>query len=120
MVVDYLLFREEVELGEGIACDEEFRRAFTADKRADKNGRSLKDLRLDGRIFEHRCSYMIYSPSFNHLSLMMKRAVYARLHEILTAEQPVQGFEYLGEEERRRIVEILRQTKPDLPAAWRS
>ena len=62
MVVEYLLFKDEVDLGTGIECDPGFRRAFSAGKLTDRDGRSLKDLRLNGRIFEHRCSYMIYSP----------------------------------------------------------
>lgn len=120
MVVEYLLFKDEVELSKGVECDPEFRRAFTADRRCDQHGRSLKDLRLDGRIFENRCSYMIYSPTFDGMPVMMKQAVYARLHEILTSPEPPEGYEFLDTAERKRIVEILRETKPDLPDPWRS
>ncbi|MFP6878288.1 MAG: hypothetical protein VCA37_15775 [Roseibacillus sp.] len=116
-VIDYMLFREEIALPK-VSCDANFRRAFTANKRTDKGGNSLKDLRLDGRIFEHRCSFMIYSPSFEHMPPMLRGAIYDRLHQILTAQAPVKGFEHLGAEERTRIVEILRETKKDLPAKW--
>ena len=116
-VIDYMLFREEIALPE-VSCDANFRRAFTANKRTDKGGYSLKDLRLDGRIFEHRCSFMIYSPSFEHMPPMLRGAIYDRLHQILTAQAPVKGFEHLGAEERTRIFEILRETKKDLPAKW--
>jgi hypothetical protein len=116
-VIDYMLFREEIALPK-VSCDANFRRAFTANKRTDKGGNSLKDLRLDGRIFEHRCSFMIYSPSFEHMPPMLRGAIYDRLHQILTAQAPVKGFEHLGAEERTRIFEILRETKKDLPAKW--
>ena len=85
---------------------------------ADKRKRSLKDLRLDGRIFENRCSYMIYSPTFDHLPPMLKGAIYRRIHEILTAKKPVEGFDHLEKDEKRRILEILHETKTDLPAGW--
>ena len=116
-VIDYMLFREEVAIPK-VSCAPGFRRAFTANRLPDREKRSLKDLRLDGRIFENRCSYMIYSPSFEHLPPMMKGAIYNRLHEILTAKKPVDGFEHLGQDERQRILEILRDTKKDLPATW--
>ena len=116
-VVDYLLFREESTIPK-VSCDPGFRRAFTANRLPDPKKRSLKDLRLDGRIFENRCSYMIYSPTFEHLPPMLKGAIYRRIHEILTAKKPVEGFEHLEKDEKRRILEILHATKDDLPAGW--
>ena len=60
----------------------------------------------------YRCSYMIYSPAFDALPGAAKTAVYQRMWEILkgAVKSP------LGVEERRAIVEILRATKPGLPA----
>ena len=116
-VVDYLLFRDETPIPK-VSCDPAFRRAFSANRIADRRKRSLKDLRLDGRIFENRCSYMIYSPTFNQFPPMLKGAIYARIHEILTSPKPVEGFDYLGKEEKRRILEILDETKEDLPPGW--
>ena len=49
---------------------------------------------------------------------MLKGAIYERIHEILTAPGPIEGFEYLGKAEKRRILEILHETKDDLPAGW--
>ncbi|HAO95348.1 MAG: hypothetical protein CMP26_04925 [Roseibacillus sp.] len=116
-VVDYLLFRDETPIPK-VSCDPAFRRAFSANRIADRRKRSLKDLRLDGRIFENRCSYMIYSPTFDQFPPMLKGAIYARIHEILTSPKPVEGFDYLGKEEKRRILEILDETKEDLPPGW--
>ena len=116
-VIDYMLFREEIAIPK-VVCNPDFRRAFLSNRRPDKKKRSLKDLRLDGRIFENRCSYMIYSPTFEHLPPMLKGAIYRRIHEILTAKNPVEGFEHLEQDEKRRILEILHDTKSDLPAGW--
>ncbi len=116
-VVDYLLFRDETPIPK-VSCDPAFRRAFSANRIADRRKRSLKDLRLDGRIFENRCSYMIYSPTFDQFPPMLKGAIYARIHEILTSPKPVEGFDYLGKDEKRRILEILDETKEDLPPGW--
>ena len=116
-VVDYLLFRDETPIPK-VSCDPAFRRAFSANRIADRRKRSLKDLRLDGRIFENRCSYMIYSPTFDQFPPMLKGAIYARIHEILTSPKPVEGFDYLGRDEKRRILEILDETKEDLPPGW--
>jgi hypothetical protein len=49
---------------------------------------------------------------------MLKGAIYARIHEILTSPKPVEGFDYLGKDEKRRILEILDETKEDLPPGW--
>ncbi len=116
-VVDYLLFRDETPIPK-VSCDPAFQRAFSANRIADSRKRSLKDLRLDGRIFENRCSYMIYSPTFDQFPPMLKGAIYARIHEILTSPKPVEGFDYLGKDEKRRILEILDETKEDLPPGW--
>ena len=116
-VIDYMLFREEIAIPR-VSCDPHFRRAFTANRLPDQKKRSLKDLRLDGRIFENRCSYMIYSPTFEHLPPMLKGAIYRRIHQILTAKKPIEGFEHLEQDEKQRILEILHATKDDLPAGW--
>ena len=116
-VIDYMLFCEEVAIPK-VSCDPAFRRAFTSTRLPDRERRSLKDLRLDGRIFENRCSYMIYSPTFEHLPPMMKGAIYRRLHEILTSKDPIEGFQHLQQDEKRRILEILHDTKKDLPPNW--
>ncbi|MDA1005227.1 MAG: hypothetical protein O3A87_01910 [Verrucomicrobia bacterium] len=116
MVVDYLLFRGEVPLAKGVQGSGEFEKVFAQGRKAARDGTSLRDFRLEGRIFERRCSYMIYSPTFERLPAMLKEAVYGRLLEILSAEEGPEGFEYLEAEERKGI---LRETKKDLPAAWR-
>jgi hypothetical protein len=79
----------------------------------DATGRSLKDFSLKGRLFENRCSYLIYSESFLALPPQLKRRVYARLGEVLTTSEPESRYAHLEEKERGHIVRILRETHPE-------
>ncbi len=115
-VVGYMLFQGEAELGDTeIAGDGAFRRTFLADRRPDSEARSLKDLHLRGRLFRHRCSYMIYSGSFTGLPEVLKGAVYRRLAEVLGAEEAPEGYRHLPAVERAAILDILRETVPGFP-----
>jgi hypothetical protein len=95
-----------------------FEDAFRSNRRAAKSGKSLKDFQLLTRLFKFRCSYLIYSRSWDGLPEKFRELVYRNLHTILTAEQPVKGFEHLSPGERREILEILRETKEGLPDYW--
>lgn len=53
------------------------------------------------------CSYMIYSAAFDSLPQQAREAVYRRIWEGLSAESAAG---------RQATVEILRETKPGLPA----
>ena len=63
-------------------------------------------------MMRYPCSYMIYSPAFDALPALAKDAVYRRLSSVLKGEQQSR----LSSEDRRAIVEILRETKKDLPS----
>jgi hypothetical protein len=115
-VVRYLLFVDEAPLpAGGVEGDPDFKRDFLAGRRVTADGLSLKDLDLRTRMFRHRCSYMIYSEVFRGLPAEFKRRVYARLEQILTAPQPVTGYEMLPPAERRAIHGILKATLADYP-----
>ncbi|MBP7948117.1 MAG: hypothetical protein KA004_00585 [Verrucomicrobiales bacterium] len=120
-VLKCLLFVEEAPLPEGgIEGDAPFQEAFRENRRKTAEGKSLKDFQLLTRIFKYRCSYMIYSRSFDGLPAQLKELVYRRLFDILTGEKPVQGYEHLAASEKRDIFDILRETKPELPDYWRA
>ena len=65
---------------------------------------------MKGRLFNNRCSYLIYSDSFLALPPQLTKRVYARLEQILKATTPEPRYSYLGSDERMRIAEILRET----------
>ncbi len=116
-VVDDLLFKGEARLPQGIQGSASFQNAFCAEARRDRDGRSLKDFDLQGRLFQNRCSYLIYSESFLLLPEILKQKVYARLVHALHPTQPDPQYAYLGADERRRISTILQQTHPEFRKA---
>jgi hypothetical protein len=115
-LVSELLFRGEAPPGpDGVEGDPAFQAAFARSAPKTADGRSLKDFRLYGRIFKHRCSYMIGSRAFASLPPMIRTLVYAELRDILTASGGGADFAYLSASERRNIAAILDATQP----AWR-
>jgi hypothetical protein len=105
-LVDYMLFVDEAPLRGEIAGTSGFAQVFSARGPRDRNGRSLRDLSLKGRLLRYPCSYMIYSEAFDALPGEAKDAVYRRMREVLNRRD---------EADRRAILEILRDTKPDFP-----
>ncbi|MEX2579991.1 MAG: hypothetical protein WD342_13110 [Verrucomicrobiales bacterium] len=118
-LVRYLLFADEAELPPaGVAGDDRFKEDFLADRRATREGVSLKDFDLKDRLFKYRCSYMIHGAVFRGLPDGFKRLIYRRLAKALDGESPDPEYAYLPDGEKAAIREILRQTVPDLGEAW--
>lgn len=119
-VLDALLFKDEATLPEGgIEGDPAFQTAFTKRAPQSKDGRSLKDFQLLNRLFKHRCSYMVYSVTFQHLTAPLKQTVLTRLWDVLEGRDADGRYSYLGESERGHIRRILAETLPGAPAAWK-
>ncbi|HEX3748110.1 MAG TPA: hypothetical protein VHW09_29475 [Bryobacteraceae bacterium] len=91
-----------------------FTTTFAARGPRDTQGRSLRDFDLKTRLFRYPLSYMIYSDLFDALPDIAKQAVYRRLHDMLTGN----AEPHLSAEDRRAILEIVRDTKPGLPGYW--
>ena len=115
-----LLFTEEAPLTAPIESSPDFVRDFTAPGPRDSRGRSLRDLDLRTRLFKYPCSFLIYTPAFDALPPVMRDSILARLHAILTGGDKDPQFAKIAAEDRRAILEILRDTKPSLPDAWRA
>lgn len=112
-VVDHLLFRRGAVLPEGVVKNEAFLKVFLADAKRDRAGDSLKDLRLDGRIFKNRCSYLIYSEAFAALPEPMKDQIYEVLYVALRDTDSAGRYAYLESDEKQRIYDILMETHPE-------
>lgn len=84
----------------------------------DSKGRSLRDLDLTRRLMRYPCSYMIYTDAFDRLPAAAKALVYERMWQILSGAAGLKASttHTLTAADRRAIVEILRETKKDLPA----
>lgn len=113
-IVDALLFKDEAPIGDGgVDGDTAFQDAFAKRIPKTKNGDSLAEFQLADRLFKSRCSYMIYSPAFTVLPPRVKSAVLKQLSGILEDETK---FPEMKSPERRRIIEILRETVPGFGA----
>jgi hypothetical protein len=104
-VVDHMLFLDEAKLPAPMRGNSGFTERFSASGPRDRKGRSLYELDLTSRLFKYPCSYLIYSAAFDALPARVKEPIYRRMKEVLA-----------GMESGRAIVEILRDTKKDLPA----
>jgi hypothetical protein len=69
-------------------------------------------------MFRYPCSYLIYSEAFDSLPPPAKERIYRRLWEVLTDRDRSLTFARLSSDDRRNILEILRDTKPGLPTYW--
>jgi hypothetical protein len=120
-ITSQLLFAGEYELSHGgIHGGKEFQDAFRRDRHEASDGSSLKDFDLQTRLFKYRCSSMVYSASFDGLPDRLKKAVYRELLKILEGADTNPEYAYLGHDERKQILRILKETKPDAAAVWTS
>jgi hypothetical protein len=110
-VVDYMLFVEEAPLPQAIRGSTTFTERFSALGPRDRKGRSLRQLDLTRRLMRYPCSYMIYSAQFEQLPSVAKSAIYRRLWDVLSKSRSA---------DHKAVLEILRDTKPDLPSYYAS
>jgi hypothetical protein len=119
-LVTHLLFLDEAALVGPVKGSSGYGAWFAAQGPRDSRGRSLRELNLATRLFKYPCSYLIYSEAFDALPAAAKRAVYARLWEVLSGKAaPIRGQRVLAPADRQAVVEILRDTKSDLPSEFR-
>jgi hypothetical protein len=117
-VADALLFVDEAPLAGPIEGMSPFAAEFAARGPFDGKGRSLRQFDLRTRLMRYPCSYTIYSDAFDQLPAAAKDAVYTRLWTILSGADSSPRYRRLTPVDRRAIVEILRETKHDLPAVF--
>ena len=119
-VVQYMLFADEARLTDRVKGTSTFAADFTARGPRDARGRSLRDFDLETRLFRYPCSYLIYTRAFDSLPEEVKEPIYQRLWEILNGRGTGKDDPRLDAKDREAILEILRETKPDLPDYWRA
>ncbi|HET9831251.1 MAG TPA: hypothetical protein VFP91_06070 [Vicinamibacterales bacterium] len=118
-VVDYMLFTDEAPLPQPIHGPTTFAERFSGLGPKDRKGRSLRQLDLTRRLLRYPCSYMIYSSQFEQLPGSAKTAVYNRLWTVLSGKDRHPKYASLTAADRTAIVDILRDTKPDLPKTFK-
>jgi len=112
-MLTYMLFLDEAPLGAKVKGVSSFTQTFPARGPRDHKGRSLRDFDLNTRLFRYPLSYMIYSEAFDAMPSEALSRTYRRLYEILTAKDSK-----VAPADRTAILEVLRDTKPSLPAYW--
>ena len=117
--VRYLLFAEEAGFASPIRGSAEFVCRFEGQGPKDRKGRSLRQFDLQTRLFKYPCSYLIYSEAFDKLPAKVKERLYQRLWDILSGKDTSETYQNLSPETKQAILEILAETKNDLPAYWR-
>jgi hypothetical protein len=114
----YLLFTEEAPLPSKLEAAAEFQAHFQKVAKRDSKGRSLRDLDLQTRLFRYPCSFLIDSDPFRKLPALVRQKILDRLHSVLLGEDTHADFSGLLAEDRLAVLEILRETCPDLTAGW--
>jgi hypothetical protein len=117
--VDYLLFVDEAPIAGDVGGSVPFAEKFAARGPRDRKGRTLRQLDLHRRLMRYPCSYLIYAPQFDALPREAKDAIYGRMWQILSGREKAAKYQRLTMDDRRAIVEILRDTKKDLPGYFK-
>jgi hypothetical protein len=117
-VIKYMLFVNAAKLPSEIKGTSNFAKEFGSQGPKDRQGRSLRDLELRGRLFRYPCSYLVYSESFDSLPKPALDIVYQKLWQILTGQIQEKPYSSLSAADRKAILEILRETKRNLPSYY--
>jgi hypothetical protein len=115
-LVDAMLFVDEVPLTAAVSGTSGFAEIFAAEGPRDRAGRSLRQLDLNHRLLRYPCSYMIYSAAFRAMPAELRHAVFHRAWTVLSGGDPRPKYSRMAETDRRAVMDILRDTVPDLPA----
>ena len=113
-LVDYMLFIDEAPLTDRMVGTSGFAEVFGARGPFDGQGRTLREIALDRRLFRYPCSYLIYSAAFDALPSDARAAVYRRLWQVLSGSDRDPRYARLSRHDRQDIVDILRDTKPQV------
>ena len=118
-MVEYMLYADETPLTAPVAGVSTFTKTFAERGPRDAKGRSLRDFDLRTRLFRYPVSYMIYSPAFDGMPELVRERVYRRMYEVLSGKDQSKALARPSSEDRQAALEIVRATKPNLPAYWK-
>jgi len=116
-LIGYMTFAGEVPLKEPIGGVSTFTKTFPQRGPRDSKGRSLRDFDLQKRLFRYPLSYMLYSAQFDALPASVRDRIYQRLYDALPGKGS--ALARLSVDERQAMLEIVRDTKTDLPGYWK-
>lgn len=112
-----LLMQDAITLAEPISGNAGFQAWFEAQGPRDAQGRSLRELDLDTRLFRYPLSYIAQSRELAMLPAYARDYVWRELAAVLRGEKPHAAVEDVAQEDLRATVEILMETQPEFAAA---
>jgi hypothetical protein len=113
-LVRALFYCKEALLTEPVKGTSTFAADFSKRGPRDSKGRSLRDLDLSKRLQKYPLSYQVYTPQFDGLHPLAAEYIHRRIREVLSGQDKTPEFEHLTSTNRQNILEILRETKPEL------
>ncbi|MCE9632322.1 MAG: hypothetical protein K8S94_16620 [Planctomycetia bacterium] len=118
-LVECFLLCDEPPLAAAIGGTTDFAREFSSRGPTAPDGRSLRALDLNTRLFRHPCSYLVYDASFARLPAEVRDRFWRRLDAVLSGPDAAQRFAHLSAADRTAIREILAATHAGAPVAWK-
>ncbi|HEX4949770.1 MAG TPA: hypothetical protein VFZ34_24105 [Blastocatellia bacterium] len=112
-LLKYFLFAAEAKFDAPIKGTTTFAEEFAARGIKDKQGRGLRDFDLQQRLFRYPLSYLIYTEAFDNLPTLARDLFYRRLWLALNGQDKT--FAHLRPADRKAMLEILCDTKQNLP-----
>jgi hypothetical protein len=112
-LLDSLLMSDAAPLAEKVVGGNGYAAWFQIQGIKDSQGRSLRDLDLNTRVFRYPLSFLIYSEGFDGLPRFVREHLYEGLARTLQARDPGAPYSRRSAVERRCAYEILLATKPE-------
>ncbi|MCA8993627.1 MAG: hypothetical protein KDA88_16685 [Planctomycetaceae bacterium] len=106
-VVKYALMTDEFVLESPVKGTSGFREQFEKLDPLDANGRSLRQLDLNTRLFRYPASFLLKSPSFAALPPEVKQIIQQRLKAALEGEGSPEEFPQLSDDDRKNLLALL-------------
>ena len=117
-LVKALFFTDAASLNDAITGSTDFARQFAARGPRDPQGRSLRDLDLETRVFRYPLSYLVYSEAFEALPAIARDYVGSRIVEVLQGEDRTGLSDSIQPDDRRAVKEILTTTSARFAALF--
>ena len=112
-LVRAMLFVNEAPLEARVEGTSSFADDFESLGPFDDEGRSLRQLDLERRLFRYPLSFLVYTESFDALPDVVRRYVYRRFRDVLSGADATEDFGHLSVADKKAILEILSATKDD-------
>jgi hypothetical protein len=111
-VVRAMMFIDEAAINDGIRGSSGFDAWFRAQGPRDHDGRSLRELDLNSRLFRYPVSYLVYSAAFEGMPEYAQDYILRRMADILSGRDAIAPASQVTAADRKAGLEILAATKP--------